>query len=245
MSRKSLAADIDDLLNVAPRDYDPDDEPGYDAASRLSYQDDAHADDDAPVDIPDGRLRLKGGLHDSFDPEDPKSAYAGRRASRRDLDSDEEEEELEEGEEEADHEESDEGSDEDDGDDDDDDGDDDDEQEEDDEEEEGSGEQSESSEGSEDGSGSEDGQESGGEEDAPALLSSSFAQARRRDSASGGAAATAGGEADDATRGTHVKTQKQLWDSLLTLRMRLQPAMESARQLPRPTTQVRSERNKR
>ena len=54
-----------------------------------------------------------------------------------------------------------------------------------------------------------------------------------------------GGEADDATRGTHVKTQKQLWDSLLTLRMRLQPAMESARQLPRPTTQVRSERNKR
>ncbi len=151
MSRKSLAADIDDLLNVAPRDYDPDDEPGYDAAARSSShaEDGGHDDEDALVDVPDGRLRLKGGLHDTFDPEDPRSTYAGRRASRRDLDSEEEEEDDEE----DDEEEGSEG----------DDADASEEEEEEKEEEEDGGEQAESSEDA--GSSDEDDQDSAGEDD--------------------------------------------------------------------------------
>jgi hypothetical protein len=229
MSRKSLAADIDELLNVAPRDYDPEDEPGYDAVARSSSyaEEGADGDDDALVDVPDGRLRLKGGLHDTFDPEDPRSAYAGRRASRRDLDSDSDSEEEEE-EEDSDEGEDDDASEEEDA--------------------EGGGEQSEgsedagsSSEGDQDSAGedgSDDDDDDDDEENAPELLSSSFAKARRGGSASGGSAVGGGAEPDDATRGTHIKTQKRLWDSLLQLRMRLQPAMESARQLPRPSMQM-------
>lgn len=222
MSRKSLAADIDDLLNVAPRDFDPEDEVGYDAVAVGS----GDGDEMELVDVPDGRLRLKGGLHDSFDPEDPKSAYAGRRASRRDLDSDEEQGGAEAGRGDG----SDDGS-----------GGDTDESEDDEESEDEEGnEEHPASPSSEDGSGGEEDQDTGeessddNEEDAPEVLSSSFAKARRRDSASEGG----GGEPDDVTRGTHIKTQKRLWDSLLQLRMRLQPAMESARQLPRSSTQA-------
>jgi len=221
MSRKSLAADIDDLLNVAPRDYDPEDEPGYDAVTTsYDHDDDEH---DAPVDVPDGRLRLKGGLHDSFDPEDPSSAYAGRRASRRDLDSSDDDEQDDDGEEEENEDDEDEEEDEGDDssgsgdDDDDDDGSDDD------------SESDEDDQGEDEDAADDDDEEE--MESAPALLSSSFAKTRRRDSNAEDE------EPDDVTKGTHIATQKRLWDSLLQLRMRLQPTMESARQLPRPPAQ--------
>ena len=228
MSRKkvSLAADIDDLLSTStPTDYDPEDQ-GYDAASYADGQPEGDEEVDeawnAPVDVPDGRLRLKGGLHDTFDPEDPASAYAGRKASRSELGSsdeeddedDDEEEEEEESEEEEPTQQLRQRK-----------------QQQEEEEEEEEEESEEEEDDDDDAEGSEDGSEEDSEEEveAPAILSSAFSKSR------GGAAAD---EVDDASKGTHIGTQKRLWDSLLQLRMKMQPAMETSRQLPRPAAQM-------
>ena len=166
---------------------------------------------------PRRRLRLKGTLHESFDPAEASSAYAGRASSRSaraaqdasdsgsDEDSSDDGDEMKCGEggggRNAAQEESDEGDETDES------GDDDDAEEEEEEQE----------------------QETDGEH-APRLLSAGPG-ARRR-------AGSTPPEPDDATKGTHIGTQKRLWDSLLQLRMRLQPAMEAARQLPRADAQA-------
>ncbi len=166
---------------------------------------------------PRRRLRLKGTLHGRFDPADASSAYAGRASSRSAR---------------AAQDASDSGDDEDSSDDDDDmkggEG--------------GSGRnaaQEESDEGDET-------DESGGDDDAEAQEQEQEQEtdgehAPRLLSAGPGARRRAGStppSPDDATKGTHIGTQKRLWDSLLQLRMRLQPAMEAARQLPRADAQA-------